>query len=297
MSAGDLIDERQARRAIGNSALARDALVAPGFTADLPQRWSGRLAKKPWDYLVTALIPHIGRTGPLPEVIELLRLQTERPYLMVVDTGSPRDCHDELETLRTADVEIHYIRGHGYQHPSAPVCAALDLGFALCRTPFLFLTHNDVFPRRRDLLERFIEQCGPACPVVGYEMSPREGTGWRGVVSHTATMVHMPTMRKLGPTWSLESYWDNLGYRPRQKNGWPDTEQPFDLCLKRAGIRPKLIGAEKNYLRHLDHNIDHARSHTGLRMYPVAGLREKSERVMARALAEARERIREWRTR
>jgi len=296
MAAGDLISEGAARRAIGNSPLARDALVAPGFTADLPRRWQGRLARKPWDYLVSVLIPHIGPPAALPEVLALLRLQSEAPYILIVDTGSPRADHDALELLRAADVEIHYIRGHAYQHPSAPVCAAMDLGFALCRTPFLFCTHNDVFPRRRDLLEKFMEACGPACPVVGYEMSPREGHGWRGVVSHTATMVHMPTIRRIGPTWSLESYWDRLGYRPRQKNGWPDTEQPFDLCLKRAGIKPRLIGRERNYLRHIDHNIDHARSQTGLRMYPVPELRGKAERVLAAALAEARERIKEWRS-
>jgi len=230
----------------------------------------------------------------LPEIIQLLRLQTEPPYIMIIDTGSPRDCHDALERLRATDVEIHYIRGHGYQHPSSPVCAAMDLGFALCRTPFLFCTHNDVFPRRRDLLERFMHACGPRHPVVGYEMSPREGSGWKGVVSHTATMVHMPTIRTIGPTWSLESYWDAIGYRPRQKNGWPDTEQPFDLCLKRAGIKPRIIGPEKNYLRHVDHNIDHARSSTGLKMHPVKDLAAKAERVMAKALAEARQRIKEW---
>jgi len=84
-------------------------------------------------------------------------------------------------------------------------------------------------------------------------------------------------------------------YRPRQNNGWPDTEQPFDLCLKRAGIKPKIIGPEKNHLRHVDQNIDHARSSTGLKMYPVKDLADKAERVMAKALAEARERIRDWR--
>jgi len=37
----------------------RDSLVAPGFTADLPKRWAGRLPKNPWEYLVSVLIPHI----------------------------------------------------------------------------------------------------------------------------------------------------------------------------------------------------------------------------------------------
>jgi len=54
-----LITEQQARRAIESSPSMRDSLVAPGFTADLPKRWAGRLPKNPWEYLVSVLIPHI----------------------------------------------------------------------------------------------------------------------------------------------------------------------------------------------------------------------------------------------
>ena len=134
----------------------------------------------------------------------------------------------------------------------------MDTAFALCRSEYLFCTHTDVFPRRRDLLEWLISLCRPDQPVVGYEMSPRPPTQrWRNVVSHTCTLLHMPTMRKQGISWSFERYWESGQAQPQQ-HGYPDTEQPFDRCLRAAGIYPYLIGHEPNdYYR--DDNIEHVR--------------------------------------
>lgn len=221
-------------------------------------------ARRPWNYPVAAALPHFETPETLPVVLELLQLQTVRPYILLIDTGSSPLTVRLLEKLRRPNVEIHYLRPHGFRHTSAPVTTAMDTAFALCRCEYLFCTHTDVFPKRRDLLEWLISLCRPDQPVVGYEMSPRPGTQrWRNVVSHTCTLLHMPTLRKHGISWSFERYWES-GQAEPQQHGYPDTEQPFDLCLRAAGIYPYLIGHEPNdYYR--DDNIEHVRSWTGLK--------------------------------
>jgi hypothetical protein len=251
--------------------------------------------RAPWDYQVTAAVPHLDTPETLPLLLELLALQTVRPYVLVLDTGSRPATLAYLESLRCPCVEIHYLRAHGYRHSSAPVTAALDVAHALCRTEYLFHTHSDVFPRRRDLLEWLLGLCRPDQPVVGYEMSPRPGTsGWRNVVSHTCTMLHMPTIRRTGAAWSMERYWES-GEAAPQQDGYPDTEQPFDRCLRRAGIYPYLIGHDTNYARHTDANIDHVRSLTGLRLHHRDTEQHRTaEANLLAACREARARIAAW---
>jgi hypothetical protein len=254
------------------------------------------LGRKPWDYPITVVIPHLGPVEALDVVLALFQLQTVIPYILVIDTGSPWEQLDALEKLRAPNVEVHYIRSHGYQHSSSPVSAALDLGFDLCRTEFLFLTHNDVFLRSRKVISWYMEFCNVQNPVIGYEMSPRELTQeWRGCVSHTATMLHVPTLREIGITWSFESYWQNLGYRPAVRHGFPDTEQPFNLWLKKAGIKPTLIGHETNFRRYVDEFVDHARSHTGLDLYaPGQDLQKQAQSAYNLAVLDARQRLERW---
>ncbi len=253
-------------------------------------------ARKPWEHQVTAAIPHLETPETLPVLLELLALQTVRPYILLIDTGSSPAVVRRLEALRRSDVEVHYLRAHGYAHSSAPVTTAMDVAFALCRTPYLFCTHSDVFPRRRNLVEWLLGRCRDDQPVVGYEMSPRPGTdGWRNVVSHTCTMLHMPTMRRIGATWSFERYWESGEAHPQQ-HGYPDTEQPFDRCLRKAGIYPYLIGHDANHVRTVDENIDHVRSLSGLELYNRDGeLRRQCRWNLDRALGEARMRLRAWR--
>ena len=229
-------------------------------------------------------------------LLDLLALQTVRPYVLILDTGSSPEVVRRLEALRRPDVEIHYLRAHAYAHSSAPVTTAMDLAFALCRTPHLFCTHSDVFPRRRDLLEWLVGLCREDQPVVGYEMSPRPDTnGWRNVVSHTCTLLYMPTMRRIGATWSFERYWESCQARPQQ-DGYPDTEQPFDRCIRRAGVFPYLIGHDANRVRYLDDNIDHVRSLSGLNLYGRGGdMLQQCRRNLAAALIEARRRLAAWR--
>lgn len=93
----------------------------------------------------------------------------------------------------------------------------------------------------------------------------------------------------------LRCYWES-GEAAAQGHGYPDTEQPFDRCLRRAGIFPYLIGHDENHVRTTDGNIDHVRSLSGLRLYNRAGeLHLGCEANLKRALGEAKDRVRAWR--
>ncbi|MHB8735438.1 MAG: glycosyltransferase family 2 protein [Terriglobales bacterium] len=278
-------------------------LVAPAGTRGRPWPFQGRLARKPWEFRVSACIPHLGTPAELAVVIETLRWQTVAPYIIVVDTGSPPAVCAELELLRSDDVEIHYVRSHGYRHPSEPVAVALDLAHAVCHTEHLYHTHSDVFIRRVDWLEWLLARCSADCPVVGYEMSERSGhEEWRGTVSHTATMLHMPTMRRIGATWNMQSWYETRGVPVGALGTWPDTESMLRLSLDRAGITPLFVGPdtcpgaahERNYTRDIDLNVDHVRSFPSHQLYhgPV-GMTAAAE--MPAAMAEAMARVAEWR--
>jgi hypothetical protein len=272
--------------------------VAPAGTRDARLAWEGRAAQKPWHYAVTAVVPHLDTLEPLTACLDLLRLQTERPYLLVIDTGSPPALLPKVEALRAEDCEAHYVRAHGYLHSSEPVSVAQDLAFALCRSEYLYCTHADVFLNRRDYLARLLSLCSADCPAVGYEMSPRSWAtqDWRGMVSHTATMLHMPTMRRLGVTWNMRVAYELAGWVGRAANGWPDTETGMNLILRRAGVRPLLLGPEHNYALYRDENLTHVRSYPGTRVYsPQDPYHARAARWMETALAEARARAREWR--
>jgi hypothetical protein len=296
MPGNDLITLARAREAILKRDESAAAAVAPFACRGRQRPWEGTAARKPWEHQVTVAIPHLETPETLPVLLELLALQTVRPYVLLLDTGSSPAVVRILESLRRPHVEIHYIRAHAYAHSSAPVTTAMDLAFALCRTPYLFCTHSDVFPRRRDLIEWLLGLCGASQPVVGYEMSPRPDTNsWRNVVSHTCTMLHMPTMRRIGATWSFERYWESGEARPQQP-GYPDTEQPFDRCIRRAGVYPFLIGHDQNYARYTDDNIDHVRSLSGLNLYEACGEMYRNCRTnLAQVVREAKARIRAWR--
>jgi hypothetical protein len=204
---------------------------------------------------------------------------------------------EATNSLADCDLEVHQLRLNGVQHPSDYPAMAMDLGFALCRTEFLFATHADVLLRNRFLLEELLEKCKRLSPVVGYEMSPRQHTDWRGMVSHTATMYHMPTMDRIGFGWSQRRLCNIYRIKcqspdPMRPN-WPDTEILGNYILRKNGIKPHLIGKEKNFTRQVDENIDHCRSITAGRLYSPSYMKEATNWVNS-ALAEADERIELW---
>lgn len=278
-------------------------LVAPRGTRGIPGAYRGRIVPRPWDYSVSACIPHCDTIEPLRAAIATLRWQTVPPYIMVVDTGSPPSVRDELEQLRDADVEIHYVAGHGWVHSSEPVAVALDVAAACCRTEYLYHTHSDVFAMRPDWIAWLLDQCDEDTPVVGYQMSPREGTDmWIGTASHTATMLHMPTMRRIGASYSLQAWYDDRGLPTVRTSGWPDTESRLRDCLDAAGIFPRLIdqdgtpGAtpERNYCRTTDSNVDHVRSYPSRSIYRMRGP-GVTDADMADAIHQAYRRAAQWR--
>jgi hypothetical protein len=272
--------------------------IAPLGTAELARRHEGRAARKPWEYRVTVAIPHLDTLELLRTVIDLHRLQSERPYVLILDTGSPPAVCEELETLRAEDLEIHYIRSNAYRHSSEPVVVAMDLAFALCHTRYLYCTHADVFPMRRDLVAFLADQCDADRPAVGWEMSPRTGFDlWKGVLSHTSTILHMPTMHLIGASWSMQRWWTlhpewNVG-----RNGWPDTETGLDECFREWQVKKTILGGETNFERQTTEWWDHARSITGLRVHaPHSELRQKAEAYAGAALADARARALAWKS-
>lgn len=259
-------------------------------------------ARRPWQSRVTVAIPHLDTFDQIALAVELWRMQTVKPFIQIVDTGSPWNVVDKLETLRSEDVEIHYVRAHAYRHSSAPVTVALDLSQSLCRTTHIFHTHADVFPLRRDFLAWMMPQCSPGVPVVGWQMSPRNGCDeWKECVSHTATMLHMPTARVRALWWSMERHYDERPEDRRPTVGWPDTESPFLFAMRAAGVKPKLLGTEPNFQRHsLTASgvawADHARSYTGIKMMPGDHKHARITAYMADAEREARQRLAEWRS-
>jgi len=259
--------------------------------------WEGSVATKPWQHRVTAAIPALDTYEQLETCVELLRLQTIRPYIVIIDTGSSEEEFSKISSMRSEDLEVHSIRLNGVLHPSDFPAIAMDLAFSLCRTEFIYATHSDVFVRRRDFLAELIEKCISISPVVGYEISPRAHDDWHGMVSHTATMYHMPTMDRIGFGWSLRRLCNQFGisnHRPNPNTpGWPDTELLGNYLLRQNNIIPNLIGSEDNFKRTIDENIDHFRSFTSGKLYSSSYYRVVSQ-WYEEAKRAALERIDEW---
>lgn len=265
------------------------------LTVDKP--WEGNCRKKPWEYRVTAVVPCLDTPETVEVGVEILRMQTERPYILIIDTGSSPENLRRVQELHSEDVEVHSIRLNGVQHPSDFPAMAMDLAFTLCRTEFLFATHADCFLRRRDFLEFLIGKVESESPVVGYEMSPRAHADWKGMVSHTATLYHMPTMDQIGFGWSLRRLCNLFNLREYKPNplrpNWPDTEILGNYILRYFKIKPLLIGREANFSRQLDENIDHFRSFTSGKLYSPDYF-ELANGWFQDARQQALERIEKW---
>jgi len=265
--------------------------------------WRGSCARKPWEYRVTAVIPVMDTPECLELCVELIRLQTERPYIVVVDTGSQRQNLERILDMHAEDLEVHCIRQNGTMHPSDPVCVAMDTAQSMCRSEYMFATHSDAFLMRRDFLEWMLTLCGEEdeglSPVVGYEMSPRNHEDWKGMISHTATMYHIPTLDRIGFGWSMRRLASLCGLpnqepHPERPN-WPDTETLGNMILRHNRTRTMIIGSESNFARNKDENIDHARSIT-LGMLYAPDYHKVASEWLKDAMDQARSRINTWRS-
>lgn len=261
--------------------------------------WEGRGPRKPWQYPVQLVIPHLGWVEPLKIALELWQRQTIRPYICIIDTGSEWNYMQELESLRAENVEIHYVRGHGYRHASEPVAVAMDVAAARCSQTYQFHTHSDVFPMRRDLIESFVAETSAECPVAGYQISDRSHVSgamkllWKGMVGHTATCIHFPTIRDLGITWSLDRGFSEFPGINRDNPSDTDTEIPFNMHLRSLGINPKLLGSDANWVRDTNNDFDHCRSFTSSALYSRNHFK-KARGWIAEAMLDAAERVKEW---
>jgi glycosyltransferase involved in cell wall biosynthesis len=272
---------------------SRPVVIAP--VPNQSRGWEGSLAKKPSQYRVTAAIPVIDTVQPLPLVIATLRLQTERPYIVLIDTGSHAR-RDQIEALRDEDVEIHWIRSHGWRHPSEPVTAALDLVLSFCQTPYLFCTHSDCFLKRRELLEELVGLCREH-KAVGYQLSPRRHSDWEWMLGHTCSMFEIATLDRLNAAWSVRRLCNNREVELTPEvcgPNWPDTELNLNYQLHEAGIQPKFIGSEQNFERTNDENIDHCRSLPSAALY-ASTHHQKASQWMLDAIRQAERRIELWR--
>ena len=263
-----------------------------------PVTWQGKLHRKPWHYTITAAIPCLDHARETAAVIELLRLQTCRPYIILVDTGStPRELA-KLEALRADDVELHLIRRNGMQHHCDAIAAALDLTFSLADTPYVYCTHQDCFARSRHLLQHLMDNIH-GLAAIGYRLSPRAYAGWEAHFGHTCTLFSVAEWDRIGITWSLRRAASLIGQgRPANEAVTKyqiDTEAAVNVLLQRAAAKTSFIGTEGNFIRTKDDFIDHPRSVICTKLYfpdQYPGRRADCDL----ALAEAHERIRLWRS-
>jgi hypothetical protein len=295
-----------------------DAFMPPIRGVDWREHpWEGVVNKKPWQYNVTAALVHIDTPDLLAIVIDILRSQTERPFLHVIDSGSLEKHRVVLEQMEyeSDDLEVTYLRPRAWKYSSEPVSASMDCAFALCKTEHLYATHTDVFLKRRDHIEFLLSKCNTNTPAVGYQMSPRIWTCdlWKRILSHTSSLYHMPSMRKYGVSWSMQAAFEAVSGIAADplKASWPDTEVNIGLCLHRARVGERwpddpdatpenpsvlMIGTEPN-VPYEDDWLEHVRSTTLHNLYGGDGLcHNRSDRkiLLAEAILRAQRRVAEW---
>lgn len=274
--------------------------VAPVRDLALSKKpWQGPPCRKPWSYTVTAVVPVLDTIETIPTVVELLRLQTEKPFIILIDTGSTEENLATIQKMRSHDVEVHSLRVHGVRHPSDFPAMAMDLAFAICRTRYMFATHADCFLMRQNVLEELLELCRTQSPVVGHQLSPRKHDDWKWMVGHTCLMLDMFVMDEIGAGWSMRRLSRRYGledYAPDpMRPSWPDTEMLLNYTLREHGIDPHFTGTEENNVRNQDGYIDHCRSLTAGLLYSP-NYYAKARGWAIDAIEKAKLRIADWKT-
>lgn len=258
--------------------------------------WRGINEQKPWEYDVTAIIPVIEPDHCLKLVIELLRLQTVKPYILLIDTGSQQPACDWLESLRAADLEVHFIRKHGVLHASELVSMALDVGVALSLSRFNLFTHGDCFLRKRTAVED-LQALSTEHIVAGHQITERPYEGWEREFGHTLLMVDQPALNERGVTWNMQQFARGYGIEDYNNAAlvpnFIDTERGFNIRLQAVGVSGHFTGTEQNYQRNTDEWIDHVRSLSSSKILSPQYQAMALEWLPA-AVKEAKERIREW---
>lgn len=278
--------------------IVKSGLIAPVRPAlSVSQPWKGVVRRRPWSYQVTAVIPHLDTPEQLAVCVAILRAQSVPPFIVVVDTGSLPENLAELEKLRADDLEIHKIQGHSYQHSSEVIAIACQLGQDLSRTPFVFQTHADCFLVSRTLLEDWAALAAEHL-VVGYRISPRDYAGWEKEFGHTALMMDVNEIRRVGVMWNLRAFAWRHRDKPDPFNlapNCPDTESEMNARLQDAGITGLILGDEENFRRNINPHFDHPRSFCCSKLYSP----EYHSRIaveMTQAMKDATERLQQWKS-
>jgi hypothetical protein len=257
---------------------ARDSLVIP--QPELPKGWMGSVKKRPWHYRATVVIPHFGTDFRLlMNVIESWRLQTEHPYILIYDTGTPSEHHESLRALASYDTEVHFCRWHGVRNIYDPVALVYNHGITDCRTKYVIFTHNDLVPISRMVASDLISLCGEETPVVGYESGI-----CTGLVGTQLTTAYMPVLDRVRARWGIDHSYTHTF-----------VEEGLNQFLKHAGITPMLIGKEKRGRSRTPH-FDHVGGLVTTRLYwnqNTESARSLSD--MEKVLEEAEKRSQTWR--
>ena len=259
---------------------------------------------KPWDFKVTLAIPVLDSSESAEAILSLYRLQTVKPFVIFIDTGSSPEELIRLQSLAAEDCEVHSLRMNGVLHPSDFPAIAMDLAFSMCRTEYLLASHADCFPMSRTAVEQMVAWCKDN-PVVGYEITERPHSDWKGMVGHTFTMFHVPTMDGISASWSLRRLINNYPHpdgklaaheiNPATSPNWPDTELLINYQCRESGIEPRIVGREKNATRTTDTMIDHCRSWASAQLYSSASQYATTSNGWLRdGIDKAKQRILEW---
>lgn len=259
--------------------------------------WEGATPIKPWNHRVTACIPVMDFHEDVRLIIELLRLQTIRPYIVLVDTGSLPEHFLKMEELRADDVEVHRLALNGVLHPCDFPAMAMDVCFTTCRTPFLLTTHQDLFFRKRTVIEEMLP-LAEKHHAVGYHISKeRSHKDVSGMIGHQCSMFDIHAMDKLFASWSQRRLCNLFGFedhRPGTCGQWfPDTELGINYHMRNAGLSPHIIGQEEIGQRFVDDRIDHCRAINTYSLYHPQYV-DMAARWISAARHEAAQRISTW---
>lgn len=230
---------------------------------------------------VTIAIPVRSEIELLAASLRLHRAQVGiTPRFVLVDTGTVADELDHLHRLaESPDVLLlSDVRDH-WDHPSDPVCAAMELAQQHAHADYMLATHSDCIPCARHSVLDMLNRCNSQTPAVGYQMSPRRDHDvwdYRRMLSHTFTMFHLPTCRAAGMRWDMRPACAATGtmdeYVSETRVNWPDTECGFNWWLWQAGLTPEsrriqIIGREENFTFDKTAHYWHVRSLVGSRLY------------------------------
>ena len=267
-----------------------------------PARWRGDDVP---EFDVTVGIPWCNTPREVMASAQLcLAQEGVRALVVLVDCGSDVKDHETVEAWvnEQPDVEMHTLRALSVKHPSDFPAIAMDLVTSRCQTAWLFCTHADVYLKRRDVIAEFIAiSRDSGSPAVGYRISPRPYDGWEKQISHTATLLEMETMLRLGMTWSQRRVALLAGFPDHSpeltRRNWPDTEIGLNECLAANGIKPVIVDyldpIEINREVNEDHRLIHARSLTSAKLSRNPHYSKMSP-INEVALSEAHDRLDEW---